>query len=443
MNAFLSLCLVLLSLIQSASAHNWMTSPARGNEAGENNGFNGFPAHPGPQKTARTHMQVGLGQKFPIEWASGHGFGSFTYFAVLRASDETKINDHSLELFDDYLNNAPSTTYLSDYPVYHVAHGDNTNQHLVPGNLAATYHWVPSDASTIGVRPSVFRDFGQNVHVKAKTANSVANNKRAKYNNPNYPWLISVHKFSMLYDFPEDADTTMMEIPAELEPGRYIIHYTWSGYYDVIDINVLSVPSTDLFGTPSGGSDYDRLDHCEFVSTYTGYEITSACTAVQVGQTFSEICAPLCALNSNTCDGIQLLPTTLHPKVTDTGIWSGREHLPKNSNGEEICPADLTSSDFVCFAVKQGEPLVGPTYRLSADPEAPHFYASCFTKSGGWSFSQQCDTCPPVQTDAKWIFGKSCVQCDKMRAYKQQGRLLPKWEFATDELQCRHCESEG
>ena len=90
--------------LPSADAHNWQTSPTRGNEAGENNGFNGFQSPPGPQKTSRHHVEVGLGQKFPVEWAAGHGFGSYTYFAITKAGDEARLDEHSIELLASRLH---------------------------------------------------------------------------------------------------------------------------------------------------------------------------------------------------------------------------------------------------------------------------------------------------------------------------------------------------
>ena len=166
------LALGLLGTLPGASAHNWMTSPARGNEAGENNGFNGFQKIPGPQKSTRVHAQVGAGQLFPIEWAAGHGFGSYTYFAVVRAEDEQKVNKHTITLLDDYITNAPagSQGYLKEHDVVHVSDVAHTNPLLVGGNVASSYTWVPSIPASKGVRPSVFRQghFGANPQVKVK-----------------------------------------------------------------------------------------------------------------------------------------------------------------------------------------------------------------------------------------------------------------------------------
>ena len=56
----------------------------------------------------------------------------------------------------------------------------------------------------------------------------------------------------MEYDFGEDADTTMLEIPIDQTPGSYRVHYVWSGYYDIVDVTALDKAlATDIWG--SGG----------------------------------------------------------------------------------------------------------------------------------------------------------------------------------------------
>ena len=60
-----ALALGLLWALPSTDAHNWITSPGRGNEAGENNGFNGFQSPPGPQRTARVHVQASFDDPCP------------------------------------------------------------------------------------------------------------------------------------------------------------------------------------------------------------------------------------------------------------------------------------------------------------------------------------------------------------------------------------------
>merc|ERR1719262_1706954 len=112
----------------------------------------------------------------------------------------------------------------------HVSVPAHNHQLLVGGDVSSDYVWIPSIASSKGARPSVFRQahFGKNPSVKLKKW-SEGQDMRVKYKSAKYPWIISAHRFLMKYDYPEDSDTSMMEIPAELGPGKYIVAYQWSG----------------------------------------------------------------------------------------------------------------------------------------------------------------------------------------------------------------------
>jgi len=430
LSLFPPLLLGLVLLPAQAQAHNWMTSPSRGNEAGENNGFNGHQAPPCPQKSARIHAQVGPGQKFPIEWAAGHGFGSFTYFAVLKASDEKMMQEHSIEVFEDYLAAAPSVDYLSEDPVFHVSHKVNSNGLLDNNDVADSYLWVPSMPATVGQRPPGFRDFGPSPVVMGKTEAGRAADRRAQYKNEQYPWLISVHRFTMQYDFPEDADTTMMEIPVDAGPGSYVIQYWWSGYYDCIDVNVLDDPSTDIFGSGGGSTGYDRIDHCEYISTYDNFGVVTECRAVDPADG-AQSCQQLCE-NEASCEAVQVAKTALSPQVLKAGVWSGTSHLSSACAGVE--------GDYVCYGVSIGTPQVGPSYLISADPEDPVFYNSCFKKSAGWQFQQTCSSCAPTLIEPGWVFGDECITCDDMRSNARPGTNIPVWNFTSQPEECRHCD---
>jgi len=426
-----AMALGLLWSLPQTQAHNWMVSPARGNEAGENNGFNGFTSPPGPQRTSRIHTQVGPGQKFPIEWAAGHGFGSHTYFAVVRAADEPKLADHTIDLLDDYIQNAPAASrdYLKEHPVYHVSNVEHNHELLTGGNVAADYVWVPSMPDTTkGARPSSFRQnhFGANPSVELKKW-SQGQDMRVKYQSDKYPWIISAHKFLMKYDYPEDSDTTMIEIPAEMGPGKYLVAYQWSGYYDVVDVNVLDVQSTDIFGRGSNSpSGYDRNDHCQFNPSYEGYT-THGCVALGPNDRVGS-CEALC---TGTCNGIQVVQTQLDTNV----VPFATAQVPAG------CPAGTHTH--VCFGVTQGTPKVGPTYRISADPEDPIFYNSCFRKASGWTFNQVCNTCPALTVDPGWVFGDKCISCAAMRQNTEAGGYIPKWKLLGPNEQCRACDNQG
>jgi hypothetical protein len=211
-----------------------------------------------------------------------------------------------------------------------------------------------------------------------------------------------VRRFSMLYDYPEDADTTMLEIPAEYGAGAYVIQYMWSGYYDCIDVNVLATTSTDLFGGPSGVSGYDRVDHCEFIESYSNFAMVGTCRGISTGASVTS-CQSNCAASAS-CNGIQVVQSQLHPLVVAAKVWSGTEHV----NQSAACASGL-KSNFVCYGLTTGTPQVGGTYRVSADPEDPVFYNSCFKKSAGWSFQQVCSTCEASPAQPGWYISHTYI----------------------------------
>jgi len=283
--------------------------------------------------------------------------------------------------------------------------------------------------NTKGVRPSAFRQghFGKNPSVKRKRW-SPGQDVRVKYNSNKYPWIISAHKFLMKYDYPEDSDTTMMEIPQEAGPGKYIVAYQWSGYYDMVDVNVLDVQSTDIFGSAGDSTTgYDRTDHCQFIPSYTGFK-THGCKALGPDDRITA-CESLC---TGTCDGVQVVQT----KLDSTVLPFAKAQIPAG------CPA-TGSHTHVCFGVTQGTPQVGPAYRISADPEDPIFYNSCFRKASGWSFKQSCKTCPALSVDPGWVFGDKCISCTEMRRNADTGGYIPKWKFVGQNEQCRACDNQG
>lgn len=422
-----SFLLIGLFFIPSTHAHNWLTSPARGNEAGENNGFNGFTSPPCPQKSDRIHTQVGLGQKFPVEWAAGHGFGSFTYLVVLSANNEPNMEAHTLELLDDYLAGAPDKNYMSEHKAHHVSHaGPASHGKLQRNSVKDTFQWVPSMPGSYGNRPSGFRNFGD-YEVYAKTPAATSRDERARYRSEKYPWIIAVHKFAMEYDFPEAADVSLVEIPEDEGTGDFIVQYLWSGYYDCVDVRVIKDKSTDVWGTGGGQSGFSRIDHCKWFDEYAGYQKLGQCETI-TGST--QACEQSCSRDQQ-CEGIQVLPASLNSIVTAAGVWSGTEHLPAG------CTVPTDPNSFVCFKIKQGTPVVGPNYKVSRDPEDPVFYSSCLKKVSGWSFAQTCNTCVSTKIEPGWIFGDKCLSCSDMRRNTNKG-IAPKWKFTDD---CKHCDN--
>lgn len=417
-----------------ASAHNWLTSPARGNQ---NANYNGWTSPPCPQKGERVHVQVAPGQRFPIEWASGHGYGSYTFFVVLKAQDEPNMISHTLDSLDAYLKAAPTPAldYMKDTWALH----SSPPGHPAPGTSVVqtpvTSTWYP------GGRPPSFRIYPGTVDVYNKTVSAVSGDKRAKYTNPDMPWIISVHKFALHEDRPEEMDVAFMEIPTGYPSGQYVVQYLWNGYYDCVDVNVLGGQSTDVFGTNSSDTSLDRIDHCVFNHTLQNYGLKSGCTELKVGdspQGCVDSCASINGYDYQRCDGVQITPVQLPSTAVFPGTFqSGTSHLPSTNDGCDVSKFAPTSS--VCYQIRIGDtPKVGPPYKVVADPEDPVFYSTCYRKKPGWKFAQTCPSCVPPVLKATNKFGYSddiCTTCRDM--YTNQSPLVtPVWMLSNECFAC-------
>jgi hypothetical protein len=414
----------MLLCLGVVGAHNWLTSPARGN-AGNN--FNGWTSPPCPQKGERVHVQVAAGQRFPIEWASGHGYGSYTFFVVLDAKDESNMISHTLETLDEYLKQAPASAlnYMADTWALHSNPPPATTPAASLVAAPVTSTWFP------GGRPVAFRQYPGPVVVYNKTVAAVAADKRAKYKNNLMPWIISVHKFALHEDLPEQMDLAFLEIPAGSPSGQYVVQYLWNGYYDCVDVNVLAETSTDIFGVPSSDTSLDRIDHCLFNMTLNNFAIQSSCVELKQGegpQGCIEACAKVNTPDYAACHGVQISPVVLPATAKFRGMYqSGTSHVPDQT---KCAPAGFASTSSVCYPIRVGDtPIVGPPFKVTSDPEDPVFYSTCYRKKPGWAFQQACPACKPPVLKPTNKFGytqQSCITCRDM--YTNQSPLVtPFW----------------
>eukprot|EP00463_Aulacantha_scolymantha_P004420 TRINITY_DN5536_c0_g1_i1.p1 TRINITY_DN5536_c0_g1~~TRINITY_DN5536_c0_g1_i1.p1 ORF type:complete len:171 (+),score=11.80 TRINITY_DN5536_c0_g1_i1:25-513(+) len=95
--------------------HNWLNIPSRAAKASFDS-----PCKP-RANINRAHVQVGPGQKFPVEWATGHPGSREHYFVIISGKDQDKLKLHTLTMLDDYIKNAPEDTYMQD-PKNHKFH---------------------------------------------------------------------------------------------------------------------------------------------------------------------------------------------------------------------------------------------------------------------------------------------------------------------------------
>jgi len=424
-----------LSLALSVNAHNWMSSPSRAN-----NNFNAFQTAPCPPRGGRVHFQVKAGQKFPMEFATGHSTPARggTYLTVLKAEDEVHMIKHTRALLDDYLESAPvtDTPYMAEHKSHHVGStASSTTTTNVLADLTEKY--------AVGATSDNIRNFGPNWGNKPargsaiypKNPDDTKNDLRVKYTNDKYPWIISCHKFKLHEDKSEEADLVMMEIPEGSPDGQYVIQYSWNGYYDCTDVNVISELSTDFYGKRAAEIKYDKLDHCLWNPAYEDYEVLGDCKEIKRGES-ADSCFNDCN-NLENCYGVQVVPFRLSNRLTSTGKKGSFKSFTSTMPGRCDTLTEVAEDSLVCFPLQQGKSVVGSTYDMSDDPFDPVFYGTCYIKGGAWEFDQKSPDAADVANADVFKFGGECISCNTMRNAEVIGRV-PFWDITFDS--CEHCD---
>lgn len=426
--------LSVLSLALSVDAHNWMSSPSRAN-----NGFNAYQTAPCPPKGSRVHFQVQAGQKFPMEFATGHSTPARggTYLTVLRAEDEPLMAKHTRAVLDAYIEGAPATNtpYMSgaDFKSHHVGSiSGSTTSTNVAAELATKYG--VNDKTNLrnydfwGNKPAM----GSGIYPKKE--GSTADDIRVSYTNPTYPWIISVGKFKLHEDKSEEADLVLMEIPVGSPTGQYVVQYSWNGYYDCTDVNVIDTLSTDFYGFAADQIQFDKLDHCLWNPTYENYEVLGECKEIKMGDP-ADACFNQCK-NLENCYGVQVVPYTLPAEVRASGkkglFQSRTSTIPAKCNNMPT-PAE---NSLVCFPVTRSVSVVGSPYDISDDAFDSVFFGTCYIKGGAWNFLQDSPGAANLPPSDVFVFGEECISCDSMRDSQRDG-VVPIWKVTYGE--CEHC----
>jgi len=276
---------------------------------------------------------------------------------------------------------------------------------------------------------------GRNSAIYPKKPEKTMDDIRVHYRNDKYPWIISSHKFKLHEDKSEEADLVMMEIPEGQPPGQYVIQYSWNGYYDCTDVNVIVDLSIDFYGLPANEIQFDKLDHCRWIHDYEPYTVLGECKEIKRGES-AGACFSQCEQN-NDCYGVQVVPSNLPKQVAATGkrgLFQGTTStIPGKCNSLNVEAED----SLVCFPIKQGNSVVGSTYDISEDPYDSIFYGTCYIKAGAWTFKQKGTFNPVVTETDKFKFGQECISCNS----KEKSKLdfqVPFWDVTFGE--CEHCD---
>jgi hypothetical protein len=287
--------LAALAMAPSASAHNWMMSPARNaNLAAASRTCSG-------RKASDTHAQVGPNQHFLMQYATGHDRN--TILVVMKGGHEnfTHVKDY-LKLVDRYIDNAP-TDLVDDGKVWsdisndpqwqrvHAANGDGSTQQSLNTQscctsvLGAKLTGAEVGSVTYSADGSSITS-GQWTHPRGNTRywnnvfrfqQTVLNEDRyVAYHNPDIPWIEAAARYAHHTDRGSDLDSVRIRIPGRgCDPDEnpvschYVVHWYWSGYSDCADVDYFHEPvaADKIYGTvPNTGTVYiyNRDDHCEY-----------------------------------------------------------------------------------------------------------------------------------------------------------------------------------
>jgi len=415
-------------LFTAIFAHNWIHGPSRANKASTV-----LPAPPksGPR---RPHYQVGAGQDFAIEWATGHP-GSYYYFVVLKASDEDKIGLHSSEMLDQYINEAPSDAWQYTDARYQRMHVSCT--HLYPNNPGANGDcpqdsWnsgaqyereITSDEDIYFDRVAAWGPTPTNmVHFKYQQE-YLDFDKRVTYSNSKFPWIEAVHKFRVTYRWPREWDHARFSLPARQGSGEYIIHMLWRGYRDVIDIDVLPSPANDIYGRPGTTSEWIKREHCLYPNYYN--HRNTHCRYFQADEPDNiASCKAYCESRSgNRCTAMNVVPL-INPDVVKIAGETPAPAVPWNNKCKQSnVPSWANDKTMVCYTFQAQKPTYdgfNPETEdiwiiRDNDPADPIFYSTCYRRERKREFNGNvaCPLCEeaPEDVSSKWQINDRCLSC--------------------------------
>ena len=405
-----------------------------------------------------------------LNWATGHGGAQ--YFAIVKAGDEDKLALHTETLLNDYLALAPEGTssaspsgWLGDQDIYrryairYSDKKDNRNDEKAngyvggvvgdprmdrrrccpvgecptcPGRDEKTFYQkriMPGDRGWID-RPAHFRCARRDGHCRGKTHgqyqwvdNQYRNDLRAAYQSKKYPWIVGVMRYSIWRSFPADHDAALVHFPSWAQPGKYLIQFSWRGYYDGIDVLLLSQESNDIYGKPSTSHAWRRVEHCQFQHyTYGTNRHRPKTEVLRDGELDPIPCLDYVINNrwGKKMNGVNVVPLTNPPSVRFkndlnipwenpdyTGVtdanspdarspWLAWGTTASDGNGAFLPEAaakvkeqyyrqaqnrgtPVNATSMLCYALLfKPNTGVGEAYKTTLDPSDPVFFSTCY-----------------------------------------------------------------
>jgi hypothetical protein len=409
-----------------------------------------------PSQTGLPHARVAPGQDFQVEWVNGHD--SDCYWVILPEKDHMrnllKMNTAALE---DYINNAPEDQKKSPelrYQKYHRKYNSLTLDNKAGDNFFLKVVGANSSDPNFMPRPVVFEgsmsgaprtntaQYNPNLVSMAYYHQNTActmNDRRTQYTNPKYPAIIAVHRYRLCTGQASRPDVARLSVPKDAKPGRYVAWWSWRGYYDIVDFEVIAGPDVaEPYGkkvpAPPAGqpAQYKRVDHCVFPQA----QPAGKCFRIV---TDARACMDMCdRLTEFACHGVGIVPV-VYPSAAYPGfrnISLAPFEFTATCNKGSI-ERNAHRNHLLCFAASAREKTetLDRMY-ITDDPDDPAFYSTCLIRI---PFK---DTAAgpvvPVAREPQYMFGKQCISCDQAKASTVE-RALMVWNITTN---CTACEIE-
>jgi hypothetical protein len=423
-NVQMALGLLLMGATQS-HAHNWLLSPGRSS----------FVANTlktcNPRISAQPHVQVRAGQKFEMEWASGHGArtqtnsNAYNYFALVPASKESSLATYNHAQYDDYLNKAPSR---GGSERYHRTINGITDSALAGGTPQSIYDGQITSGSRFISRDSDMFDTTQPGTRQWRYPASERNrDTRATWKTSQFDFL-HVSKFHNFAHAPREHDVAEFIMPAGTPAGWYIMYWSWRGYYDCTDIQVVTTSVSNVYGRllANAAPKMLRMDHCQFENIFSRWTPCEEIASNNAVPSNVDTCR-----NRAKCLGVNVMPVTHPPNVafrnTPINIMTTRANC-----AEVVSAAKRKNNPSVRVAVgirPKAPTDTGGTFTISEDPQDPVFYSTCYMKFFQRNFDASVPSLPkpPVKT---YYRENMCITCAQKTAI-ENANLVPNWHPIT------------
>jgi len=416
--------LLLITFLLLSSAHNWIHSRSRAEKASSVQ-----PAPPRPAQF-KPHLRVGQGQEFAFEWMTGHPKSKY-YFVVLKAEHEDKLKLHTISALEAYVNQAPASAVKWKESKWQKRH-----MSFKSGGYAKELK--ASDALYFN-RPESWDSAG--ISQFQYSPSDVAGDKRVSYKNNHWPWIEAVHTFKVSTNKPKEFDLAPFTIEGRDGPGHYMIHMVWRGYRDVIDIDLLSSPSPDIYGSVIGGeSSWTKVNHCQFKS----YE-ARASKCYFVDKTTRDISKCMNFCKKKGCAGLNIVPL-----FNPAEVKVGKPNIPWGRANKQRCDKTLLTgkedeNTLVCYGLqpnlpKRANPDVDTLWTIiDDDPEDPIFYSTCYVQTTEIVFDGFIPnpTEKPHPAPINYKVADMCLPCAAVDGIPQLEEYeVPRWKLTRE---CKKC----